>query len=127
MRIPAALLLGMVGSALQVGELEQLAADFWTWRSVGQPITGDDIPRRERPVDFVPDWSAKAVAERRRMLAGFEKRWRGLQSDFWPVETQVHYRLIGSALARARWELEIERGWQRNPLFYFDQNDRGRL
>lgn len=86
-----------------------------------QPVTGDDIPRLERPAGFVPDWSAKAVADRRRMLAGFEKRWRGLQSASWPVAEQVDYRLIGSALARVRWELEIERGWQRNPLFYFDQ------
>src|ERR1700754_4956093 len=27
----------------------------------------------------------------------------------------------GSALARVRWELEIEQNWKRNPTFYIDQ------
>jgi uncharacterized protein (DUF885 family) len=29
--------------------------------------------------------------------------------------------LVGSAIARARWELDYVRGWQRNPWFYLDQ------
>jgi uncharacterized protein (DUF885 family) len=33
----------------------------------------------------------------------------------------VDYRLVGSALARARWELDIEQAWKRNPEFYVDQ------
>jgi hypothetical protein len=37
------------------------------------------------------------------------------------VAEQVDYRLIGSAIARVHWELDIERGWLRNPGFYVDQ------
>jgi uncharacterized protein (DUF885 family) len=33
----------------------------------------------------------------------------------------VDYLLVGSAIARARWELDYVRGWQRNPWFYLDQ------
>ena len=33
----------------------------------------------------------------------------------------MDYRLIGSALARVRWELDINPRWQRDPSFYVDQ------
>jgi uncharacterized protein (DUF885 family) len=37
------------------------------------------------------------------------------------VHEQVDYRLLGSAVARVRWELSIEQSWKRNPQFYVDQ------
>ncbi len=37
--------------------LQALAADFFEWRRVQQPVTGDDIPRVERPEAWVPDFS----------------------------------------------------------------------
>jgi uncharacterized protein (DUF885 family) len=37
------------------------------------------------------------------------------------VHDQVDYRLLGSALARVRWELSIQQTWKRNPQFYVDQ------
>src|SRR5262249_22294247 len=39
----------------------------------------------------------------------------------WTIARQVDYRLIGSAIARVRWELEVERGWRRDPRFYINQ------
>ena len=38
-----------------------------------------------------------------------------------PRAEVVDYLLVGSAIARARWELDYVRGWQRNPWFYLDQ------
>jgi len=38
-----------------------------------------------------------------------------------PVATQVDYRLMGSAIARVYWELDVLPVWQRNPFFYVDQ------
>ena len=38
-----------------------------------------------------------------------------------PVHDQVDYRLLGSAVARVRWELSIEQSWKRDPVFYVDQ------
>ena len=101
--------------------LQTLAQDFWTWRAATQPWSGDDIPRIERPASALPDWSAAAIAARRRALAGFESRWSRLDPHTGSVAEQVDYRLIGSAVARVHWELDIERGWLRNPGFYVDQ------
>jgi len=103
------------------GELDDLARDFWAWRAVHQPLSSDDIPRIERPAGWVPDWSQPAVAGRRQALRAFEDHWKKLEVSGWPIPRQVDYRLLGSALARVRWELDITRGWRRNPMFYLDQ------
>ncbi|HKW97621.1 MAG TPA: DUF885 family protein [Bryobacteraceae bacterium] len=110
-----------VCAALRADPLDDLARDFWKWRAIHQPITGDDIPRIERPVDWAPDWSKDSLEQQRQALAGFEKRWKEMDSGKWPIARQVDYRLIGSALARVGWELYVTRDWQRNPLFYIDQ------
>ncbi len=39
----------------------------------------------------------------------------------WPVPRQVDYRLIGSVLARVRWELDGAPAWRRDPAFYIQQ------
>ena len=56
-------------------------------------------------------------------MTAFENRWKELGKgvrDRSRHET-VDYLLVGSAIARARWELDYVRGWQRNPWFYLDQ------
>ena len=100
---------------------DTLARDFWQWRTIHQPLSGDDIPRIEHPEDWVPIWSPSSIAEQRKALAEFDHRWKGLDASSWPAPRQVDYRLIGSALARVHWELDILRPWQRNPAFYIDQ------
>src|SRR5215470_8117106 len=74
-------------------DLRSLGRDFWAWRAIGQPVSGDDVPRILRPAGWVPDWSAQAVAERRRRLEGFEARWRALADPRRPVLEQVDHRL----------------------------------
>jgi len=101
--------------------LDDLAQEFWAWRAVQQPLSHDDIPRIERPVDWIPDWSHATVERRRQQLAAFEARWKALDSAQFAVPRHVDYRLVGSALARVRWELDITRGWRRNPTFYVAQ------
>src|SRR5262249_13375208 len=39
----------------------------------------------------------------------------------WLVSQQADYRLIGSAIARVHWELNVTCGQERNPGFYVDQ------
>jgi uncharacterized protein (DUF885 family) len=101
--------------------LRELVRDFWDWRAIHQPVSQDDIPRIERPPSWVPDWSARTISERRDALNRFEERWRSINAGNWPVPQQVDYRLIGSAIARVRWELEVVRGHERDPHFYVDQ------
>src|SRR5262249_44954471 len=88
-------------------DLQQLASDFWQWRAFHQPSVSDDLPRIERPRDWDPGWSPAAIAGQRSELADFEARWRNCNASAWPVSQQVDYRLIGSALARVHWELDI--------------------
>src|SRR5579864_134397 len=104
-------------------DLASLGDDFWTWRASTQPLAGDDIPRLERPTDWTPDWSPTSVAAQRSQLAAFRERHPALAEPAraWPINQQVDYRLMGSALARVDYELDVTRGWQRNPYFYVQQ------
>ena len=107
-------------AALESPSLESLSNDFWQWRSRYQPFSQDDIPRIERP-SGPRDWSSASIARQKATLEAFEKRWKLIDSKGWSVAQKVDYRLLGSALARVRWELEINPRWQRDPSFYVDQ------
>src|SRR5438552_10276278 len=108
-------------SSSTYGQLQSLAEDFWTWRAKNQPVSSDDIPRIERPPVWVPDWSGKAIERRRQEFGELTKRWQRIDPKSWPISQQVDYRLIGSALARVHWELNITCGHEQNPGFYVDQ------
>jgi Bacterial protein of unknown function (DUF885) len=100
--------------------LDQLASEFWTWRAQYRPFTFDDVPRMEHAAGM-RDWSPAAVAKRRVDLAEFERRWTAMPTGGWPVARIVDYRLMGSAIARIRWELDVNPRWQRDPTFYVEQ------
>ena len=100
--------------------LDKLANDFWTWRAKYVPFTGDDVNRLERP-GGTRDWSRASIDKQRKDLAQFEARWKKLDTSSWSIPRQVDHRLIGSALARVRWELDINPRWKRDPNFYIDQ------
>ncbi|MBB1159203.1 MULTISPECIES: DUF885 family protein [Amycolatopsis] len=101
--------------------LAELAAEFRGWRTQTQPDSGDDVPRVDRPAGWLADWSASAVAKRRLALADYTERHQAVDVSGEPVSVQVDGRLLGSALARVHWELDLLRGWQRNPGFYVEQ------
>jgi uncharacterized protein (DUF885 family) len=100
--------------------LEKLADDFWTWRTKYAPFTGDDVNRLERP-GGIRDWSRASIDRRRNDLKQFETRWKNIDPSSWPVSQQVDYKLIGSALSRVRWELDVNPRWKRDPNFYVEQ------
>jgi uncharacterized protein (DUF885 family) len=104
----------------KVDSLDQLASDFWTWRTHYRPFTFDDVPRMEH-ADGVRDWSGASVAKQRAELSEFERRLKPMSSETWPVAQRVDYRLMGSAMARVRWELDVDPRWQRDPVFYVEQ------
>jgi uncharacterized protein (DUF885 family) len=107
-------------AVLPPAELLTLSDDFWKWRAATQPFSSDDIPRLDRP-GGPRDWSAAGIAKQRQALAGFERRWKGMDARGWSVPAQVDYRLMGSAIARVHWELDVNARWQRDPTFYVDQ------
>jgi uncharacterized protein (DUF885 family) len=100
--------------------LQKLADDFWAWRAKCAPFTPDDVNRIERP-GGMRDWSSATIDQRKKDLAGFEVRWKTLNPVQWPIPKQVDYKLIGSALSRVRWELEVNQRWKRDPNFYIEQ------
>src|SRR5438270_3635715 len=100
--------------------LDKLASDFWSWRAKYAPFTGDDVNRIERP-SGMRDWSRARIDSERKELGEFEARWKKIDSHTWPIARQVDYRLIGSALSRVRWELDINPSWRRDPTFYLGQ------
>jgi len=110
----------VAGVAAQADSLEKVADDFWTWRTKNAPFTADDVNRIERR-GGMRDWSRSSIDQRKKDLAGFEARWKKLDPAQWPILKQVDYKLIGSALSRVRWELEINPRWKRDPNFYIEQ------
>jgi uncharacterized protein (DUF885 family) len=111
---------GEMLQAQQTDSFDKLAADFWSWRARYAPFTGDDVNRIERP-GGVRDWSRAKIDSERKELGEFETRWKKIDSHTWPIARQVDYRLIGSALARVHWELDINPRWKRDPNFYIEQ------
>jgi Bacterial protein of unknown function (DUF885) len=117
----ALLLLSTISfSQTKTAPLNQLASDFWAWRAMYRPFTGDDVPRIEH-AGGTRDWSKDSIVKQRADLAEFERRWKTMSVGGWPIEQQVDYRLIGSAIARVRWELDVNPRWQRDPIFYVEQ------
>lgn len=114
---------GVVSATLPTGyvQLQALSAEFWGWRAVTSPLAGDDITRIDRAPGWVPDWTPASVQERRHAFAAFLGRYTALDPSAWSTAQQVDYRLMGSALARVEWELDVNPAWRRNPLFYIAQ------
>jgi len=110
----------LVNASAATESLDKLATDFWAWRAKYAPFTGDDVNRIERP-GGTRDWSRDSIDKQQKDLAEFEARWKKLDATQWAVPQQVDYRLTGSALARVRWELEINPRWKHDPNFYIAQ------
>ena len=110
----------LVHASAETASLDKLANDFWAWRAKYAPFTGDDVNRIERP-GGMRDWSRAALDARDRQLRVFEERYGTIDITGWPIPRQVDYRLIGSALSRARYELDVNARWKRDPNFYVEQ------
>src|SRR5665213_1693834 len=102
--------------------VQDLSAKVWSWRTVRQPRSRDDIPRLERPAGWLPVWTPDSVANDRSQLEALEGEHRLLNLDDGSVTDQVDHALIGSALARVRWELDVLQSWRRQPGFYVDES-----
>lgn len=110
------------GKALrQEQRLQELVAEFFEWRRIQQSVTGDHIPRMERPAGWLPDWSPAALADYRLRQREFLDAVESLDTTGWSVSLQVDARLLKAAVQRAYWELEVLQAPRRDPLFYLQQ------
>ena len=107
-------------------ELITFGEEFWTWRAVQQPRSHDDIPRIERPSNWVPEWSPNDVMRYRTEIAKFVDTL-GQNFSFIELDSQsapsdwVDRCLLHSAISRVTWELDYLQIWRRQPGFYVDQ------
>jgi hypothetical protein len=101
--------------------VDDLAHRFWQWRRNQAPRTRDDIPRMDRPEGWRPAWTAADVARYRVERAGWEQAVAALGVGRGDGPAWTDARLLGSACARVRWELDVVAGWERDPWFYLDQ------
>ncbi len=110
----------------QVTNVKTLAAQFWEWRAAQQPRSHDDIPRIERPSDWVPRWSHADVDNYRAAISDFEAQLETIFT-FSSIDSRedrsewVDKALLHSAFSRVRWELDHLEIWKRQPGFYIDQ------
>jgi uncharacterized protein (DUF885 family) len=102
-------------------ELRALAREFFAWRSITQPSTGDDVNRVERPDGWTPNWSKEALARYDAQQKQFRRRLLLLNQTGWTTADSVDYLLLRSAVARVDYELNIVRSARRNPEFYVQQ------
>lgn len=108
-------------STQQYAALQTFAENYWQWRTEHMPLSYDDIPRIDRPRGWVPDWSQEAIAKRREDVARFEDELTNVNTAEWKIEWLVDYRLMQSALARVRWEMDVTRSHELNADFYVHQ------
>jgi len=101
--------------------LQQLAAEFFTWREEQQPASGDDIPRVERPAGWVPAFSPSNLAIYRVRYREFLEQLNGLDRSSFSRADEVDALILSAAISRVGWELDVLRVPHRNPLFYVDQ------
>ncbi len=106
--------------------IQDLGHEYWNWRASQQPRTHDDIPRIERPENWIPRWSPSDVEQYKLKIVEFEERISEISvgssnSPEIEVAEWVDYQLIKSAVARAHFELNILRTWAEQPRFYIDQ------
>ena len=102
-------------------DIQNFAKDFFNWRAITQPATGDDIPRVERPDKWVPDYSPEALDAYREKYIEFSDKLINLPQAGWSTSDSVDYLLLHSAIERVNWELNILKLPNRNPDFYVHQ------
>jgi hypothetical protein len=116
-------------------EIDDLDQRFWSWRAAEAPRTRDDLPRLDRPAGWRPAWGANHIEGYRTDIENFAAEQEALVARVSQAHTgeatpgtaadsradEVDVRLIGSAIARARFELDGIASWRRDPWFYLDQ------
>ena len=110
-----------VTTSTTASDVQSLGRDLWEWRLATALRTSDDIPRVDHPPAWLPDFTPASVDARRARAAELRRRWEALDVSGEPVPVQVDHRLLGSALARVTWELDVLRNWERDAVLLTGQ------
>lgn len=102
-------------------EVQDLGREFWEWRIPSSYRSPDDVPRVEHPPDWIPEFDRNSARRRLDRATEFRRRWEAIDVKDDSVPNQVDYRLIGSAISRVEWEVEILRNWERDAVMQVHQ------
>jgi hypothetical protein len=106
---------------MSADDVAALGKRVWAWKDLGAFRSADDIPRIAHDPLWLPVFDAEAIAWKLGELNGLRSEWTALDVSNEPVSVQVDYRLIGSALARAWWDMDVMRAWERDAHFLVGQ------
>ncbi len=98
-----------------------LGERVWEWKERIAFRSADDIPRIAHDPSWLPAFDSTSVAAGLTALQAFRAEWAALDVSHDPIPVQVDHRLIGSALARTWWDLEVMRSWERDANFLLGQ------
>ena len=102
-------------------QLQKFGKDFFAWKTITQPLSGDDIPRIERPNLWMPNYSPEAVKNYKKKYKEFKNRLAEIPKTNWTRSDSVDYLLLRSAVERINWELNILKLPESHPEFYVQQ------
>ncbi len=102
-------------------DLQSLASEFFNWRSTTQPATSDDIPRVERPSDWIPNYSQESILDIKSKYKEFRIKLEDISHKNWQLSDSVDYLILRSAMERVNWEFTVLNAPSRNPDFYVQQ------
>lgn len=115
--------------ASETATLNKLAASVFEWRGRVQPISSDDLPRVavQRPSKWAPNVTQAAFdqqeVEYHQLVLQVEAVRESGSVPFsqWSHDDQADYWAITAVMARAYYELYIDRAHWRDPVFYVQQ------
>jgi hypothetical protein len=102
-------------------QLQNLATDFFTWRSKQQPVSRAEFTRVERPSDWLPAWSKENLAVYRARYQDYAEKLQALDTANFSRADEIDALLLSSAIKRVGWELDVLADPHRNPVFYVQQ------
>ncbi|PJA99018.1 MAG: DUF885 domain-containing protein [Ignavibacteriales bacterium CG_4_9_14_3_um_filter_30_11] len=102
-------------------QLSDFAHDFFAWRTISQPVTGDDIPRIEKLELWVPNYSPESLKIYKAKYIEFKNRLTAIPIINWTLSDSVDYLLLRSAVERVNWEINVLKLPESHPEFYVSQ------
>lgn len=102
-------------------QLNALADEFRAWLAVNSPVTPFAADRLQRPGDWAPDWSRTSLQRRKTEYLQFQGRLKAVNTLGYDVANRIDAAMLGAALERVHWQLEVLASPRRDPGFYLDQ------
>ena len=90
------------------GEYEDLVSLFKEFREFHKP----------KMTNGIPDYSAKAMEEKKIGLKHYQDRLAAIDISTWPVSQQVDYHLVRAEMNGMEFYHRVLKPWSRDPCFY---------